>query len=595
MVKDNILFERSVEARSAVFADFPNDMHGELVGFLKCLNIDQLYCHQVEMFNEVKRGNNVVITTSTASGKTLSFLLPIIDRILINPLCRAFFIYPTKALASDQFRAIKPFLDHFGKGRIVAGVYDGDTPVNERSKLRASANIILTNPEMINSAFLPNHSNYGNNFIFSNLNFIVIDELHSYKGAFGSHMANLFKRLDRVCSYYNCRPQFLCSSATIANPLELASNICGRDFVLVDKDGSPSAKKKYVFIQPPVYEKTDIAVSVEQVASEFVPKLVVGNRHFIAFCKSRRAVEIILKQAREKLKYDGVNSVNYADKISGYRGGYVPAERKEIESKMINGELSGLISTNVLELGIDIGKVDSTVLVGYPKTRASFWQQSGRAGRKGNVSTTYLILDDLPIDQFIGLNPDWIFGVSSENAIIDKDNTYIQLAHLRAAAAELPISLDDSHLFSKLSEIVPVLLKAGELKKENGKFVWCGGPFPAGDYSLRNMDSDVYQVIDEENNVSITEVDETIAFRDCHEKSIYIHDGYMYCVSRLDLDCKKVFVRRLDVNYYTVPFVTTQARIISSLKSDKVNKCVYHFGDINVSNVFGSHKKVVML
>lgn len=592
MIREKSFFEKSIPERTANFSDFPKELKKELCEFLESQNINQLYCHQVEMFEQVEKGNNVVITTSTASGKTLSFLLPVINRILSNPLSRSIFIYPTKALASDQYRALKPFLDYFGQSKIISGVYDGDTPINERSKLRSSANIILTNPEMINSAFLPNHSNYNNNFIFSNLEFVVIDELHSYKGAFGAHMSNIFKRLHRICNYYNSKPQFLCSSATIANPVELANNICSKDFVLIDNDGSPSPEKKYVFIQPPFYSKSTTIVPIVQIATQIIPELVVDGNHFIAFCKSRKAVEVILKESREKLKYDGVNNKIYENKIAGYRGGYTPAERKEIENKMVSGELFGLVSTNALELGIDIGKVDTTILVGYPKTRASFWQQAGRAGRKGKVSTTYLILDDLPLDQFVAVNPNWLFNSSSENAIIDKENIYIQLAHLRAAAAELPISLDDSILFSRLSEIVPTLIKAGELRKENGKYVWSGGAFPAGDYSLRNMDIERYQMIDEGNNSSITEVDELIAFRDCHDKSIYMHDGRMYCVRKLDLETKKIFVNELEVNYYTEPLTIQRVRIINDIKQDKIKECLYNFGDINVTKIYGSHKKI---
>ncbi|MDE6675877.1 MAG: DEAD/DEAH box helicase, partial [Acetatifactor sp.] len=363
-------------------------------------------------------GGYGVITTSTASGKTLGFLLPVLQEILRNPRTRAMFIYPTKALASDQYKALQPVLEYFGEDRISAGVYDGDTAPAERSRIRRSANIILTNPEMINSSFLPNHSRYGFDLFFANLRYVVIDELHIYRGAFGSHLANVFRRLERVCRYYHSSPQFLCSSATIANPLELAGGICGRAFVQVERDGAPRAERHYVFLQPDKiqdkYGRETGQVSAATVAANLLPDLMEQETSFIAFVSSRRNVEIVLKETRDLL--EGANMAAsespsgtkprrmralrpeelMINRIAGYRGGYTPRERKEIERRMNQGELLGLVATNALELGIDIGRLDATVLVGYPDTKASFWQQSGRAGRSGRTCTNYLILREMP-------------------------------------------------------------------------------------------------------------------------------------------------------------------------------------------------------
>ena len=375
-IRDLIIYNKTIRKRDAKYADFPSTLSEELCGYLSQKGITKLYCHQAEMFEKAIEKNNIVITTSTASGKTLSFLLPVIQEILSNPLARAIFIYPTKALASDQYRAILPYLEFFGENRISAGGYDGDTPVNERSRIRKSANIILTNPEMLNGAFLPNHSKIGFDFIFSNLKYVVIDELHTYRGAFGSHLANVFRRLRRICRYYNSSPQYLCSSATIANPLELAEEICGQKFIQVDKDGSPAAKRKYVLVQPSKIMGKDKKyygqVQTTTVAANLIPDLVENCNSFIAFAKSRRNVEVVLKESRDKLESESFFGSSLKDKISGYRGGYTPLERKEIENKMVAGVLRGLISINALELGIDIGKIDTTVLVGYPGTRASF-------------------------------------------------------------------------------------------------------------------------------------------------------------------------------------------------------------------------------
>lgn len=595
-IKDCIIYEKTIPAHPALYDDFPENLLTELAGYLREKGIERLYCHQVEMFEKVTAGKHVVITTSTASGKTLSFLLPVAQEILKKPLTRAIFIYPTKALAADQYRAIRPFLEYFGENRIVAGVYDGDTPVAERTRIRQSANIILTNPEMVNGAFLPNHSKYGFDFLFSNLKYIVIDELHTYRGAFGSHLANVFRRLSRVCRYYHTDPQFLCSSATIANPVELAAEICGKQFELVDKDGSPAAERGYYLIQPPKIMGKDGdyygQVKITTVAAELLPELMDDGKNFIAFTKSRKNVEIVLKETRDRLEAEGFLGLHRPEEVSGYRGGYTVSERKQIESQMISGELMGLISTNALELGIDIGKISTTVLVGYPGTRASFWQQTGRAGRSGKRSDNYLILDQMPFDQYIALEPGWLFEGSSENAVIDKNNLIIELAHIRAAAAEIPLTLDDIALFPDLGEAIPVLLGAEELASYNGKFAWSGGEFPAGDFSMRNIEDRRYKLLHKEDGKEITEMDESQAFRELHEGAVYMHDGVAYQVTKLDLESRTAYAVPFNGNYYTVAAGETNVKIIHEQKNTEFARTVLHFGDVNVSDYIYMFKKM---
>lgn len=587
-----IIYTKQLPARNAVYSSYPEDMLPEIRDYLQKNGISKLYDHQANMFKRAIAGKNIVITTATASGKTLSFLLPVLQEILKSPQSRALFIYPTKALASDQYRALKPFLDFFGNEKIDAGVYDGDTPVNERSRIRNSANIILTNPEMLNSAFLPHHNQSGFNFIFSNLKFVVIDELHTYRGAFGAHLSNIFRRLHRICNYYNSSPQFFCSSATIANPIELAETVCGEKFQIIDKDGSPAPPKEYLFIQPPLLGKSGLRKPVSDIASTYVPYLTVAEHHFLAFCKARRTVEIVLKESRDHLKNDGISGVDYANLISGYRGGYKPEERKAIENKMVNGQLRGLISTNALELGIDIGKIDTVLIAGYPGTRASFWQQSGRAGRSGSSSKTVLILDDLPFDQFIAVEPTWLFQNKSENAVVDPNNLFIQLAHVRAAAAELPLSPDDIAFFPDLGEIMPVLIRGQELRPFNGKYMWIGKEFPAGDYSLRNMDNSRYQLINSADNSVITELDEIQAFREIHVGAIYLHDSQAYLVSSLDTEKKRAIATPVKDNYYTVPFDSTRVTVIKDHKNKAIGRCNCKFGDVNVSFCIDGYKKI---
>lgn len=591
-----IIYNKCVPARKAQYAEFPENLSQELQDYLVDQGVKQLYCHQAEMFEKAQEGNNIVITTSTASGKTLSFLLPVLQEILDNPLARAIFIYPTKALASDQYRAIKPYLDYFGENRISAGVYDGDTPVTERSRIRKSANIILTNPEMLSGSFLPNHSKYGFDFIFSNLKYVVIDELHTYRGVFGSHVANVFRRLGRVCRYYHSDPQFLCSSATIANPVELASEICGKDFIRIAKDGSPAAARNYHLVQPPKIEGSDHQfygqVQATSIAAQMIPELVEDNHSFIAFAKSRRNVEVVLREARDKLTADSFLGNSYADKISGYRGGYTPMERKAIESKMITGTLKGLVSTNALELGIDIGKVDTTILVGYPGSRASFWQQTGRAGRSGSRCNNYLILESLPFDQYIGVNPDWLFDNASEHAIVDKNNLLIELCHIRAAAAEIPLTLNDISVFPDIGETIPILLRVSELTNQNGKFAWAGNAFPAGDFSLRNMDKNRYKLMNRETHQEITEMDEMQAFRELHDGAIYMHDGVQYQVLQLDLESKTAFAIPFKGDYYTMPGGNTEIRIIKKQEDQDYGRSHIYFGDVNVNDIIFMYKKL---
>lgn len=591
-----IIYEKTLPAKRAIYTPYPANLHPELKDYLHAQGIEQIYCHQAEMFEKARNGENVVITTSTASGKTLSFLLPVIQEILENPLTRAIFVYPTKALAADQYRALLPYVSHFGEHRISAGVYDGDTPPQERSRIRKNANIILTNPEMLNGAFLPNHSKYGFDFIFSNLKYVVIDELHTYRGAFGSHLANVFRRFERICRYYKVSPQFLCSSATIANPVELAANICGTEFSCVSKDGSPSSEKRYLFMQPPKIMSEDQKYLGQErattVAAELLPELLENKESFIAFTKSRRGVEVVLKETKDHI--DGASFLGHTNSnlISGYRGGYTPLERKKIESQMVKGELLGLISTNALELGIDIGQVSNTVLIGYPGTRASFWQQTGRAGRRGDHCTNYLILEQNPFDQYIAIEPGYLFDQSSENAVVDPNNLFIELAHIRAAAAEIPLTLDDISLFPDLGETIPVLLNMDEVRNQNGRFAWNGGEFPAGDFSMRNIDQNRYKLIHADTGKEITEMDESQAFREIHSGAVYMHDGISYQVTKLDLDTKTAYATDFKGNFYTVSCGETNVKIIHELKQDTCYLLQTHFGDVNVDDYVYMYQKL---
>lgn len=595
-MKGNIIYKKIIPGKEPEYAGFPEELHPDIQSFLIKQDIKFLYIHQAEAFANSLSGKNVVITTPTASGKSLCFYLPVIQEILQNPVTRAIFVYPTKALAADQYRALKPWIEYLGEHRLSAGVYDGDTPPNERKRIRERANIILTNPDMLNGSMLPNHSKYGFDFIFANLKYIVLDDLHVYRGAFGSHLANVFRRLSRLCRYYHADPQFLCSSATIANPVELAEKICGKSFVCISKSGAGMSERTYCLIQPS--EKLDRdgnpygKESVITVAADLLPQLMEEKESFLAFAKSRKNVEILVKETRDHLDNSGFLGNASKEEISGYRGGYTPQERKNIEKRMISGELLGLVSTNALELGIDIGTINTTVLVGYPGTRASFWQQTGRAGRGKGKCTNYLILANLPMDQYIALEPEWLFDSNSENAIVDPDNLLIELAHIRAAAAELPLSLDDGELFPDLGETIPVLLRVEEVRSQSGRFVWCGGLYPAGEFSMRNIDQNKYQLLNKETGKNITEMDEEQAFHEIHEGAVYMHDGEFYQVVHMNLESKMVEAVPFHGNYYTVPGSETNIRIIHRQKKQEWERTELSFGDVNIADFVYMYKKM---
>lgn len=588
-----ILSTKKLPARKASFASIPEEMNSELKECIQQMGYDKLYSHQAEMYKRAIEGKSVVITTGTASGKSLSFYLPVIQRILENPSRRALFIYPTKALTKDQLRNIVEFVEYFGKHRIQAGIYDGDTPASERSRIREEANIILTNPDMINATFLPNHNRYGFPHLFANLDFIVIDELHAYRGAFGSHVSNVMRRLLRICNYHGNKPRFLCSSATIANPTELAENICHQPFDLIDEDGSPAPEKEIHFWQPEYIKEAQRKRSVTEELKGLLTDLIENCTRVITFCMSRRETEVVTKECRDILAQDPLKlGPDFSDKISAYRGGYTPLERAKIEKDLVEGKIYGVVSTSALELGIDIGALDVVVMAGFPGTRASFWQQLGRAGRKDNKAHAVLMLKEKPMDQYVGMNPNWLLESESENAIIDKNNLYIQLAHIRAASSELPLSIDDIASFPDLGEIIPLLQKEGELSEHNAQYQWSGQISPAHEISLRNITSDTIKVVDREKEQTITTVDLVQAKKEFYPGAIYLHDSVQYKSLDLDLETKTAWVKQVDSNYYTEPHKPGNIDILMEHEQNEKHRIYSCFGDVRVSVLVSGYKMV---
>lgn len=588
-----VIATRSIDPRPAVFAPVPEGLHPALREGLAGRGIEQLYCHQAETFMAAKSGENVVVTTGTASGKSLAYLLPVLQASLDDPSARTLMLFPTKALAQDQLRGVLELLDHIVTRNdrqaptLIAGVYDGDTPPAERTKIRDRANLVLTNPDMLHSALLPNHGRRGFAHLFRNVRYIVIDELHSYRGAFGAHVANVMRRLLRVCAHHGSTPQFLCSSATIANARSHAETLCHKPFRLVERDGSPSAGKTVHFWQPPLGERgTRRPVTAE--LADLLPHLVVAGHRTIAFCRSRKETEIVLKESRDRLR--DVAGHDETHLIAGYRGGYLPEERRAVERALVDGSLRAVVSTNALELGIDIGQLEVVVQGGFPGTRASFWQQLGRAGRREHVAHGIIVLAVSPTDQFIGANPDWLVGQPSERAVVDRDNLAIQLAHARAAAAELPLTLDDAVMFPDLGEIAAVLARAGELRDVMGSWHWTGSAFPAGELSLRTIHNDRFKVVDRGSSTTITEMSRPQVYREAHPRAIYLHDGIQYQIESLDLVQHVATVVEVDQNFYTQPDVRTAIDVLLTQQSRAIGQTRARFGDVRVDDVVVGYK-----
>ncbi|MBI5609824.1 MAG: DEAD/DEAH box helicase [Deltaproteobacteria bacterium] len=582
---DRIVATREIPPREARYAEFPATLHPKLQTALGYRGIHQLYVHQARGFEAAERGEHVVVTTGTASGKSLTYLLPVLQSVLQDASARSLLLFPTKALSQDQLRGIVGLIDQMGGPRIDAGVYDGDTPPAERVRIRDRAHLVLTNPDMLNTALLPNHGRQGFSHIFRNLKYIVVDELHTYRGAFGAHFAGVMRRLWRICQHYGSNPTFLCSSATIANAREHAELLClhqaGAKMVLIDEDGSPSAGKVIHFWQPPMLKNEQRKMVASEMAV-LLPWLIEQRHRTIAFCRSRKETEIVLKESRDRLARVAGHDESYL--LAGYRGGYTPEERRKVEQDLSHGRLLGVVSTNALELGIDIGALEVVVQGGFPGTRASFWQQMGRAGRRQEKAHAIVLLAVTPVDQHIAENPDWLVGQPAEHAVVDRDNLAIQLAHVRAAAAELPLSLDDAAIFPDLGEILPVLAKAGEVRQAMGAWQWCGSAFPAGEFSLRNVDKDRFKLVNRVTGTTITEMDRPQVYREAHPRAVYLHDGVQYQVEALDLVGHVATVVPVEQHFYTQPDVRSHIDVLLTQESKASGRSRVHFGDVRVQD-----------
>jgi len=556
------------------------------------MGITSLYSHQAQAIDHISSGRNVAIVTSTASGKTICYNIPVLEALLRDRESTALFLFPTKALAQDQLRVLGNFCmsEPAFKDLVHAGTYDGDTPAETRRKLRNEANVILTNPDMLHQGILPYHSRWSR--FFARLKYVVVDEMHTYRGIFGSNVANVLRRLGRVVRHYGGNPVFVLCSATIANPGELAESLIGGPCEVVSEDGSPRGPKLFVLWNPTLldtYKMERKSSNVE--AHELMVGLMEAGIQTITFTKARVVAELILRYVRESL---GRRSPHLVSKVSAYRAGYLPEERRKIEKALFSGELLGVASTNALELGIDVGSLDASIIVGFPGTIASTWQQAGRAGRKTDEALVIFIGYNDPIDQYLMRHPSYFFGQTPENAVIDPLNPYILAGHLSAAAFELPLSAEDERIFGPLTgPMVSILEEVKKVKTIEGQTYWATTEFPAAGVSLRTISDDTFTIVDRTGGERVIGVVDAISAPELvYPEGVYIHDGATYLVRKLDLEGKVAYVERQEVDYYTQPILDSSIRAGAARKTATWQDLNISYGDATVSWMTTAFKKI---
>ena len=543
-----VVHHEIVPAREAAYADVPAWLDHRIRAGLSARGIDRLYCHQAEAIDSVRAGKDVVVVTPTASGKSLCYTLPTLQAIADDPAARALFLFPTKALGQDQVAELSALSRAAGLN-VSAATYDGDTPAPIRSAVRKAGQVVVTNPDMLNSAILPHHTKWFQ--LFEQLRVIVIDELHTYRGVFGSHVANVIRRLLRLCAHYGSRPVIVCCSATIGNPAELAAMLTGRPIGLIDRNGAPAGERHILLVDPPVLDAaTGARGSALTLANRWALPFLRAGRQTIVFGRSRVAVEILLTGLREALR----ESFGPRTRVRGYRGGYLPTERRSIEHGLRDGEVLGVVATNALELGVDIGRLDTAILAGYPGSIAATWQQIGRAGRRLGTSVAVLVASPAPVDQYVIHHPEFLLGGRPEEARLDPDNVHVLLAHLRAATFEMPFEPGDVFGPAPADDLLAFLAEEGHVRQAgDGRWYWSSENFPASEISMRAAAPENVVIIDTtpDRPRVLGEVDLFSAQVLVHERAIYIHESLQYYVDRLDWGEKKAYVHRVDVDHYT--------------------------------------------
>ncbi|RQW07889.1 DEAD/DEAH box helicase [candidate division KSB1 bacterium] len=592
---------RQIPAQEAEFADFPAEIDERLVRALGRHGIKRLYSHQAEAIRSVLTAQSTAIVTPTSSGKTLCYNIPVLHAIIQTAEARALYLFPTKALAQDQIHELHAIIQQVDEDipfSIKSYTFDGDTPASARKAIKSSGHIVVTNPDMLHTGILPHHTQWVK--LFENLRFIVIDEIHQYRGVFGSHMANVLRRLKRICQFYNSTPVFICCSATIANPRELAEQLTGEKMMLVDKNGAPHGKKHFILYNPPVVNRElGIRRSFIQETQRIAADFIGNDLQTIVFTRSRMNVEILLTYLRETMR----RLTKQSARIRGYRGGYLPLERRDIERGLRDGSVIGVVSTNALELGIDIGQLQVAIIAGYPGTISSALQQSGRAGRRQETSLAIIVSSSSPLDQYIANNPHYFFERSPESAVIDADNLLLLLSHLKCAAFELPFSTDErfglsfdhSQGVDSTQEILQYLEESGVVHLSGDKWHWMSETYPAESISLRSAAEENIVIIDRTNvqEKVIGEIDLFAAQLMVHQDAIYLHEGKPFHVDALDWPRRKAYVHSVKVDYYTDAELKCDLKVLDVFESAEAESgCSCGYGEVVVTSLATMYKKI---
>ena len=584
----NITRVEWLPATEGKYADFPAWIPDPLPDVLRRRGVSRLYTHQAQAIEHIRQGRNVVIVTPTASGKTLCYNLPVLSGILEQPETRALYMFPTKALSQDQMTEVHGLIGDI-KRDIKTFTYDGDTPSDARRAIRTQGHVVVTNPDMLHAGILPHHTKWQK--LFANLRFVVLDELHTYRGVFGSHLTNVIRRLKRVCKFYGSSPVFICCSATIANPQDLAERILEEKVALVDDNGAPRARKAIVFYNPPVINKElGIRASSLNESRKIAEGFIESGVQTIIFTTSRLNVEVLTKYLKDRFDR---KKLPRGETVAGYRGGYLPKLRRAIEKGLRDRTIMGVVSTNALELGIDIGDLEVCVMAGYPGTIASTWQQAGRAGRRSGTSAAILVARSNPLDQFIVQNPDYFFGRSPEHGLVNPDNLLILVSHVKSAAFELPFEDGESFGRENLQEILEYLEEKGVLHHSGARWHWSAETYPADEISLRNVSTENFVVVDRtDQSRVIAEVDFRSAPTTIHNEAIYMVESQQYYVDELDFDRRKALVHAVDVDYYTDAMTYTKVKVLDEFETQRTEPAIVEHGEVQVSSKVVGFKKI---
>ncbi len=584
---DQMVHLETIPPREARYAEPAQPLQPALRDALSSQGIDALYEHQANAIDTLASGSHVVVATGAASGKSLCYQLPILDALLSDRTGRSLLLFPTKALAQDQLRSLRSLSQPGVTARV--DIFDGDTPREARSQIKRSAQVVISNPDMLHLGILPNHRTWTR--LFRELRYVVLDEAHVYRGVFGSHVANTIRRLRRLCAHYGSAPQFILSSATIANPGELAEALVGEPVTVVDQDGSPFGGKRFVFWNPPLIDRTQaLRKSATSETSAMLSTLLQNGVRTLAFTRTRHQVELVYLSARQQLAERSAGLVN---RISPYRASYLPEDRRRIEADLSSGKLLGVATTNALELGIDVGSLDATVLGGYPDSIASAWQQAGRSGRRQEESLSVLIARADPLDQYLMRYPNFFFGQPHEHALIAPDNPRVLDPHLLCAAYEAPISDADAGLFGPgFKERMTALEEQGLVHRRGERwFLATSLSYPAEGVNIRSTSSSSYGVVEQESGALLEQVEEGSAFFQLHPGAVYLHYGEQYLVNRLDLATKTAFVSIQNIPYYTQCRDITDIQVLRTLQEKRTGTVNVFLGEVEVSTQVVSYEK----